>query len=229
LISNIFKKGDIVKRYFYFLGIVIAMIVLTVFIINNNKSTTISLKKAEQIALSKAGKDGYRDAKVWTRYNSKTMMRYIFSSEENRDIKVWQVNIDAAHNPPIKNAPAASYYISKKDGSIVSVIRGLTQAGMDLEISGIELNAEDYHFKIKNKGNIDYTIEWIEPYINPKKQSSIQGKIRKIELMKTIPVNTELSLQPEANKDIIGFNIKVKEENEPILIIDNYYRNVTDL
>jgi hypothetical protein len=35
------------------------------------------------------------------------------------------------------------------------------------------------------------------------------------------------SKQLEANKDIIiGFTIKVKEENEPILIIDNYYRNL---
>lgn len=218
------------KRYYYF-GIIITMLIVSMFIVNMNKSTPTSKEEAEKIALSQAEKDGYKDAKIWTRFNAQTNKQLIFSPEENRDIEVWQVNIDAAYNPQVKNAPAASYYISKKDGAIVSVIKGLTQAGMDLEISGTEQDGEEYHFNIKNNGNIDYFVERIEPFFDPQKHSQIQKEIRKIEIKKTIPVNSELSVsgvleQPEVDNDIIiGFIIKVGEENESILIFDDKYRN----
>ncbi|MEC0243813.1 hypothetical protein P4H66_28800 [Paenibacillus dokdonensis] len=220
------------KRYYYFgFGIIITMLLVSMFIANINKSTPISKEEAEKTALSQAEKDGYKDAKIWTRFNAQTHTRLIFSPEENRDIEVWQVNIDAAYNPQVKNAPAASYYISKKDGSIISVIKGLTQAGMDLEISGTEQDGEEYHFNIKNNGNIDYVIEWIEPFFDPQKQSNIQREIRKVEIKKKIPVNSELSVSgvlelPEVDKDfIIGFMIKVGKENESTLIFDDKYRN----
>jgi hypothetical protein len=166
------------KRSYYLFGIIIitTMYFVSMFIITNNKSTPISLEKAEKIALSQAEKDGYRNADIWTRFNSKTHERYIFSLKENRDIKVWQVDIDAALNPTIKNTPAASYFISKKDGSIDSVIKGLTQAGMDIEINGERLNGEVYDFKIKNKGNINYTIEWIEPSLIRKNKAIFREK-----------------------------------------------------
>jgi hypothetical protein len=215
---------------------IISILLFSIFIVTNNKSTPISAEKAEKIALIQAEKDSYRDVKIWTRFNSQTKMKYSFSSTKNKDIQVWHVNIDAAHNPPIKNTPAASYYIDKEDGSVVSVIKGLTQVGMDLEISGTELKGNEYHFKLKNKGKKDYTIEWIEPFINPKYQSSFKTQITKIELNKTIPINTVLcvsddllnrSEQPETNKDIIlGFIIKVEEETESSLIIDNNYNPI---
>ncbi|WP_054024950.1 hypothetical protein [Bacillus sp. FJAT-28004] len=228
------------KRSYYVFGILFTMLFVSMFIIYNNRITPISLEIAEKIALLQAKKDGYINAEIWNRFNTKTSERYFFSSKENKDIKVWQVDIDAIYNPLIKNAPAAAYFISKKDGSIVSVIKGLTQAGMDLELNGTKLNGKSYDFKIKNKGNVNYTIEWMEPLIHMKKQeSNYDGEVSKLEINKIILVNTELSVsnikingleQPDASKDIVyGFKIKAKEENEPFLLIDNYYRNITNI
>src|SRR4051812_39812803 len=95
----------IMKRSYYIFGIIIIIIItilfVGMFIVYNNKSTSISLEKAENIALAQAEIDGYKKASIWTRFNSKTKKRYAFSTKENRDIKVWQVNIDADHNPPV--------------------------------------------------------------------------------------------------------------------------------
>jgi len=228
------------RRSYYVFSILFTMLLVSMFIIYNNRITPISLETAEKIALLQAEKDGYINAKIWDRFNTKTSELYFFSSKENKDIEVWKVDIDSTYNPPIKNAPAAAYFISKKDGSIVSVIKGLTQAGMDLELDGTKLNGKAYDFKIKNKGNINYTIEWMQPIIYLKKQErNYDGEVSKLEINKIILVNTELSViniqingseQPDVSKDIVyGFKIKAKEENEPFLLIDNYYRNVSSI
>ncbi|WP_274654592.1 hypothetical protein [Paenibacillus humicola] len=226
-------------KSYYYIGGIITVFIFSIFIVTNNSTQSISKEKAEKIALIQAGKDGYRDVKVWTRFNSQTKLAYTFSSTKNKDIQVWQVNIDAAHNPPIKNTYAASYFIDKKDGSVVSVIKGLTQAGMDLEISGTELKGDKYHFKLRNNGKTDYNIEWIEPFMNPKYESSLKMTTPKMEFKNIIPVNTTLSIidhffnkseQFKAKKDtILGFTIKLKEEIGPVLIIDNKYLNAVDV
>ncbi|MFC4808176.1 hypothetical protein [Paenibacillus sp. GCM10023250] len=210
----------------------------------DHRDTGLSAREAEGIALRQAERDGYADAKLWTRYGTETSTRYFYSEADRKDVLVWSVEVDAAGNPPIKNTPAVIYYIRKHDGSVLNTIRGLTRAGMDLHVSDTEVREGTYAFKLTNNGNAAYTILSIEPALNADLQTeAIRKRFPKIAVRKTIMPHAELTVEEPLAEEgaaldkqavnnqaiLLGFIIETLEESGPSLIVDDRYRSLAEV
>ncbi|WP_218154775.1 hypothetical protein [Paenibacillus sp. UNC496MF] len=233
-----FLGVDEVKRHLLLVLVIVAA-AGTAFLINH-RNTGISANEAERIALHQAAQDGYDNAKLWTRFQTETKTKYFYSETDRKDVLVWEIEVDAANNPPIKNAPAVIYYIKMNDGSVVNTIKGLTRVGMDLHVSHTEVREGKYYFKLTNNGNMVYTIVSIEPALNSNLQTeAIRKLLPKIKFQKTIPPHTELSVDESFASDpqwptnkqdiIIGFIIQTQEESLPSLIVDDRYLPVAEV
>jgi len=206
------------------------LIITSVIYLKNLKTPTpkISREQAEMIAILQAEKDGYKEPSIWNRFNSESRL---MSWYENKKItQYWKVKIDARGNPPNKNAPAAEYNIDAMEGTIDSVIRGLTQAGMDLQIHVMQLindsinNKIVYEAKVMNHGEQDYDINWIEPVINQNLKSNFSEETPRVNVNKILKREEELTItceisykvdQLEINQDIIiGVLINLGENDE---------------
>ncbi|MGM0883388.1 MAG: hypothetical protein ACQEXQ_20415 [Bacillota bacterium] len=216
------------KKIYYsvMITMILVAIMLVIMFLINNQNMIMSADYAEKIVLDQAKQDGYMDVKICTRLNVETNTMFMFSEEEKKDIEVWRVCIDAD-----QNAPAAIYYLSAKDGSVLSKVGVVTDAGMDLQIKNMSLNIDDqgsiiYSVNILNSGNINYMIEWIQPFINTEEKISdklvnkevdrLVAPQKDLEVMGSIKVNT---VDKKIGKNyLIGFLIKVKGENETLII-----------
>ncbi|MBM7565007.1 hypothetical protein [Paenibacillus sacheonensis] len=129
------------------------------------KEKSITKEEAERFALEQAAKDGYQGAEVWERFNHVTSEGNAFSIARNRFVHVWQVYLNAAGHPAILNTPAVNYDVDRKDGTIVSSVKGLLQVGMDLKLSDIQLDdlgneqERGVSVAIRNEGKTSYFIE----------------------------------------------------------------------
>ncbi|TCZ75818.1 hypothetical protein E0485_15700 [Paenibacillus albiflavus] len=235
-------------RRVYLIWLITALYMFGLIIISNiHKSSNIMIPKeeAESIAMEQALNEGYKEVRLWTRFNAETTSMYAYSEEEKTDIKVWKVRIEAKDNPPIANNPAVLYYIKAKDGSVLAAFRSLTQAGIVIKIGDTQLNYNEadkklvYESKFINSGDKDYLIEWIQPFLNQHILSRIEESKLKMNINKTLPHNSELLINGEFETEelesksiedlIIGYLIKMKEDDVPFSVYDERYWNGTDL
>ncbi|QHW33186.1 hypothetical protein GZH47_21965 [Paenibacillus rhizovicinus] len=220
------------KKYAH-LAIILVLVAVSLIAVQN-KGKSISSEEAERFALSQAAKDGYQEAKIWNRFNRVTSAGDAYSPTREKFVKVWQVALDAAGHPAILNTPAVIYNVDRKDGSIVSSVKGLLQAGMDLRISDLELNDPGHPERglkvtIRNEGKKSYVIEWIQPCITASDQPIPQDEVPIITVNKPIPINGEVVItdtitfkgdQPSSRlQDTQGYFMKAQEEEQPALIL----------
>lgn len=195
---------------------------------HNEEEPKISKEQAERIAILQAKQDGYIEPTIWNRLNSGTKL---LSWYENKKItKYWRVRIDVIGNPPIKNTPAVEYMIDATNGTALSSVRGLTQAGMDLRMHIIQIKTDSFEEKLVyeatliNHGENDYFIDWIEPFISSEFNDSLPEKPPKVVIDTVIEKETEITIsgdipfpadQLEVSDDIIvGALIHVEEDGK---------------
>ncbi|WLR51854.1 hypothetical protein LC040_02800 [Bacillus tianshenii] len=87
---------------------------------------SVSKEEAEKLAIEQAEREGYEDVTLWEKYGSEMYDTYIYSKEEEKDVRAWEIRLDAHGNEPEKNAPAVIYYIHQKSGEVVRTIYGTT-------------------------------------------------------------------------------------------------------
>lgn len=195
---------------------------------HSDEEPKISQEHAERVAILQAEQDGYKEPTIWKLFNSESKL---MSWYENKKItKYWSVKIDAIGNPPNKYTPAAEYMIDATTGTVLSSIRGLTQAGMDLRMHIIQLKIDSsqeklvYEAKLINHGKNDYFIDWIEPFISPKAKESFPETPPSVHIDKVIAKETEMTISGEipfsadqldsTDDIIIGALIRVEEDGE---------------
>lgn len=86
--------------------------------------SNISLSDAEEIALQTAIDEGYSNPTLFSEVE--TIEKYHYSKKENKDVKVWEVNIVTDERPREIGLPAdLIYYVNVKNGEVVHKISGL--------------------------------------------------------------------------------------------------------
>ncbi|MBM7607272.1 hypothetical protein JOD29_000509 [Lysinibacillus composti] len=102
------------------ISIVIILLIIVVGSYFDVTFKNLTVEEAEQIALKDAIANGYDTATLWKEFNTQTTKRYIYSEKYEKDVKIWQVNLDTTDHPD--NIPAFVYYIKEDTGEIIGFI-----------------------------------------------------------------------------------------------------------
>lgn len=89
-------------------------------------SNKITSTEAEDIAIQTALDEGYSNPQLYVDFDTKTIEKFHYSKHENKDVKVWEVNLVTDERlQEMGTPPDLIYYINIEKGEVVHKISGI--------------------------------------------------------------------------------------------------------